>query len=133
MPPVSRGEGENPGKMGQLVCGIPGTLSLFQGSILVLILLHGVASTLHQPAHSPLCPVPGAPQCPELTRSRAHLHHRSHGWAMELFSPLLTPAGVQHRAPHVWVLVTLALPITLIMGKLWRQDDPTHPGRWSPL
>lgn len=91
----------------------------------------GIHLTPTPTAHSPLCPMSGAPQCPELTRLRAHLHHRSHGWAMELLFPL--PWGpAQHRAPHC-LGPGHALLGTLFMGKFVEGDDPTHPRRWSPL
>lgn len=129
MSPVSKGEGENPRKMGQLVCGTPGTSHVTPSSGKHPVLLHGVASILHQPAHSPLCPMPGAPQCPELTRPRAHLYHRSREWAMELLSPLPTSTRVQHNTglPMLWV------PLMLFLFLLVEGDDPTHPRRCSPL
>lgn len=129
MPPVGRGEGENPRKTGQLVCGtpVPPTLLLLQGSVLVLILLHGVASIPHQPAPSPLCPTPGAPQCPELTRSRAHLPTGPMDGQRSCSLPFPHPLGSSTAQGSPRLGPGHALPGTLSVGKLWREMAPLTP------
>ena len=80
------------------------------------------------PLHSALCPRVGAPRCPELTRSRGHLHQRSHGRAGgAVLSPSLARWGpARHGVPRA--LGPGHAPLGMLLtGELWMEMAPLIP------